>query len=144
MKRFPLLLISSLGFAAVSCSPMTPADYAKSKVEQQAKYPELGQRYRNGQTSGEIEETVMFPPKGSGNTRLNNPPLAHATRTRPAGGWEPRSWELLEEQAGGHRVEKVQRCTYGGVTSYLAAAVYHHRVYFDARGKSIGWYVTHD
>lgn len=143
MKLVRLFLFSLAGFAAISCSPMTPADYAASKAEQDAQYPELAKLYHNGQSSAEIEAAINLPPKGSGATRRNLP-LANATRTRPAEGWQPRSWEQLEEQAEGHRVEKVQRLTYGGMTSYLAAAVYHHRIYFDARGKSVGWYITHD
>ena len=136
MKKTFGLPASAMLFAFASCSPMTPADYAGSKEEQRAAYPELEKRYRDGQTSRQI---VAQLPKADRATLIGK-----QSASRPAGGWDSRSWEFLEEQSGGQRVAKVDRYTFGSITSYLAAAVYHHRVFFDQRGRSIGWYVTHD
>ena len=131
-----LLLSLASVFAVASCSPMTPADYAESKAEQRAKYPELEKRYRNGQTPQEISAAIK-----ASETQVF---LGKQSAQRPSQGWDSRSWQYLEEQAENHRVEKVDRFTFGGMTSYMAAAVYHHRVFYDHRGRSIGWYATQD
>ena len=68
--------------------------------------------------------------------------LSDETKYRPTNGWAPRSWELLHEQANHVTVARVDRFSFGDMTGYLAAVVYFHRVYYDAKGRSVGWYVT--
>lgn len=131
MKSLLPFLPAVLAFA--SCSPMTPAEYAVSKAEQRAKYPELQKLYRDGQSSDEIAAGI----KANGTAGFGR-----ETAERPAQGWHSPSWQSLEEEAGNHRVEKVDRFTFGGMTSLMAPVVYHHRVFYDRRGKSIGWYLT--
>jgi hypothetical protein len=128
-----LFLALATVFTVASCSPMSPAEYAASKAEQRTKYPELQKLYRDGQTSEEISANI----KANGTTAFGK-----ETALRPPQGWHSPSWQSLEEEAGNHRVEKVDRFTFGGVTSFLAPVVYHHRVFYDKRGKSIGWYLT--
>jgi len=129
-----LLLAVASVFTVASCSPMTPAKYAASKAEQRAKYPELQELYRDGQTSEQISAGIK--------ARNGNAFFGKETALRPSQGWYSPSWQSLEEEAGNHRVEKVDRFTFGGMTSFLAPEVYHHRVFFDKQGKAIGWYLT--
>jgi hypothetical protein len=134
MKKLLLALLAVFAFA--SCTPMTPVEYAASKAEQRAKYPELQKLYRDGQTSEEISAGIK--------AKHGHSSFGKQTAQRPPQGWYSPSWQSLEEEAGNHRVEKVDRYTFGGVTLFLAPAVYHHRIYYDKRGKSIGWYLTQD
>lgn len=136
MKALLFSLIALLIIALASCSPMTPADYSASEVEQRQTYPKLQTVYHNGQTPGQIREAI----KKAG----IKPMLSDETKYRPASGWAPRSWELLHEEANHVEVARVDRFSFGGMTGYLAGVVYFHRVYYDAKGRSVGWYVTHD
>jgi hypothetical protein len=136
MKTLFFSLISSPILALVSCSPMTSADYSASVVEQRQTYPKFQSVYHNGQTPGQIRESI----KKAG----IKPMLSDETKYRPTNGWAPRSWELLHEQANHLEVARVDRFSFGGMTGYLAAVVYFHRVYYDAKGRSVGWYLTHD
>jgi hypothetical protein len=128
-----LTLLSVLALA--SCGQMKPADYSASQTEQRQTYPKFQQIYRNGQTPGQIRESI----KKAG----LKPMLSEGTQYRPTDGWAPRSWELLHEQANHVEVSRVDRFSFGGAT-HLAAVVYFHRVYYNTKGRSVGWYVTHD
>ena len=136
MKATYGFLSLAVSLVLASCGPMTPADYAASKSEQRAEYPELQQVYRDGQSSEEIMRAIK-------KARFT-PLLSKQSSARPAQGWHPRSWEYLEESTDGESVITVDRFAFGGMTSYLAAVVYYHRVFYDRQGRSIGWYVTHD
>jgi|GEM_PF-3449246 len=110
---------------------MSPADYSASQAEQAQQYPRFDKIYRNGQTPSQVEQSIKKADL--------KPMLAHQIKTRPANGWEPRSWELLHEQANHLKVVRVDCYTFGGMFG-----VYYHRVFFDRRGRSVGWYITHD
>jgi hypothetical protein len=136
MKTLFLSVVAVPVLALVSCSPMTPADYSASQMEQRQTYPKFQTVYRIGQTPGQIRESI----KKAG----IKPMLSEATMYRPASGWARRSWELLHEQANHVEAARVDRFSFGGMTGSLAAVVYFHRVFYDAKGRSVGWYVTHD
>jgi hypothetical protein len=138
MKRFKLhlLILALAAFPFVSCSPMTPADYSASQAQQRQTYQKFKTIYCNGQTPGQIWTAIQ--------KAGIKPLLSDQTAYRPATGWAPRSWELLHEQANQVMVARVDRFAFGGITSTLAAVVYFHRVYYDSKGRSVGWYITHD
>lgn len=115
---------------------MTSLDYSASQLEQRRTYTKFQTLYRDGQTPGQIRESI----KKSG----IKPMLSDESKYRPANGWAPRSWELLHEQSHHMEVSRVDRFSFGGMNGYLASVVYFHRVYYDTKDRSAGWYVTHD
>ncbi|MEO5915097.1 MAG: hypothetical protein ABIS50_12755 [Luteolibacter sp.] len=127
--------IGLLGLVLASCSPMTPADYQASVSEQKQEYSRFQQVYKRGQTPSQIRESI----RKAG----IKPMLADQTRYKPKEGWEPKSWELLQEQAYQTEVPRVDRFAFGGISGF-AAVVYYHRVFYDSKDHSIGWYITHD
>lgn len=135
MKSLSSLIAIALLLALPSCGPMGPSDYSASQSEQRQAYPKLQSVYRSGQTPAQIRASI----KKAG----IKPMLSDETAYRPAAGWAPRSWELLHEQTNQVEVARVDRFAFGGISG-MAAMVYYHRVFYDKRGRSIGWYVTHD
>jgi len=123
-----------MAMLSAACGPMTPADYAASKQRMEANMPELKTAYRNGQTPAQIRQSIK-------KTGLKS--FGEETTYRPANGWAPSSWPSYFEQSGGSKVSKVERFQFAGAR-LLSPVLYFHRVYYNAKGLSCGWYVTQD
>lgn len=132
--RFPALLSVAV---LVSCSTtMDTAGYQKTYAGQRTLYPDLKGVYRNGQTPEQVRASI----KRAGFRDL----LAEGTMIRPEEGWPAGSLETFHEQANGARVSRIDRFTFGTVRGNTAEGVFYHRVFYDANGRSFGWFVTRD
>jgi hypothetical protein len=134
MKQLLLLPAALVAMSVASCGPVTPADFSSYKQEQQGRMPKLAKAYRNGQTPAQVRASIK---------KEEIEVLGEETARRPINGWAQSSWESLQEQSSGAKVMRVDRFRSAGF-SYMAPVLYFHRVFYDAKGRSSGWFVTSD